>query len=144
MNKNLKHLVALSLIAHGDESHPAEEAFLKSVAKRLNIDDITAAEIIDQPEEYDQGLQVQETDRYTFLGDILKLIAADGNIDDDEIEYCRTICKKLGFEQQMVDDIIMKMKAHIDNGCDQNKLSKTIESGLNRLTSKITKHDRNN
>lgn len=144
MNKSLTHLAALSLIAHADEKfHPEEDAFLKTVAQRLNIDENIAEEVIKQPAKFNHDLPVQEIDRYAFLSDILNLIVADGDIADVEVEYCRRLCRKLGFEQQMVNDIIIKMKTHIQRGFDQNTLSKTIDSGLNRLTSKITKHDRN-
>lgn len=143
MSRNLKHLAALSLIAHShEELHPNELSFLKSVAKRLKIDNKTAVEIIEHPEHQSHDLPAQEIDRYVFLDDVLKLLIADGALDEAEIEQCRLMCSKLGFEKRMVDGIIRKMSKHIERGFDKNKITEALSHDLNRLTSKITKYDR--
>lgn len=146
MDKKLKHFANLSILAHADKVlHPKEIAFLKNVAKRLNIDDKTADEIIQNPENqsYDM-ISVEEVERYVFLDDFLNLVMIDGEIHENEIIECRNLSKKLGFDTALIDDIINRMKYHIEKGFNENTLTQEIKFDIYSLSQKTNKYDNYN
>jgi hypothetical protein len=80
---------------------------------------------------------------YILFDDILNLIAIDKKIEESEENEAKIIASKLGFPTNMFDDIIVKLKRHIELGFDVNQISHTIKNSVYSLTNKIiSSHDK--
>ena len=66
--------------------------------------------------------------------DILHIIVADLKITEDEIVECKRVANHLGFEEEMVDALMDKMKEHVKNGFINNTKVEFLESEMYNLT----------
>ncbi len=137
MDKRKKHIQNLVYFALADNNFDiAEKDFIKQVGKRLNIDEnelniLLESKVIEQPE-----IPEDEVQRYILFDDILNLIVIDKKIEEQEESEIKKIAGKLGFPSNMVDDIIVKLKRHIELGFDANQISHSIKNSVFSLTNK--------
>ena len=68
----------------------------------------------------------------------------DGHIHDNEIAKCEVLAKELGFNAEMMDKIINKVRQHIEDGFLSNRLFEKIKFNIYNLTSKKEKYEKFN
>ena len=75
-----------------------------------------------------------------MFDDILNLIAIDKKITSEEEDEVKLIAEQLGFQPKMVDDIIVKLKRHIELGFDANQISHSLKNSIFSLTNNTLSH----
>jgi len=75
-----------------------------------------------------------------LFDDILNLIAIDKKITSEEEDEVKLIAEQLGFQPKMVDDIIVKLKRHIELGFDANQISHSLKNSIFSLTNNTLSH----
>ena len=140
-NPKNNYIANLVSIAYADNNlHEAEIDFLYKVAKRIGLDNSLVDAFIKQSQDISYDLPQDETTQYLFINDILNLISVDGNIDDNEVLAVKKIADKFNFDQNIVDDIISKIKLHLEEGFDKNRINEIIQTGIHPSIPKADKY----
>lgn len=108
-NRKLGHFSALVKMVHVDGSMtPQEESMLKRFARKLDIDDLTYAEIIKNPTKHPTYPTNSKEIRLKQLHDMLCIIYADHVIDTDEAVFLNRYAYILGFSEEEAKRIITR------------------------------------
>ena len=79
-----------------------------------------------------------EVQRYIIIDDLLNLVAIDKKITPEEENEVKNVAEEFGFPSLMVDEIIKKLKRHIELGFDANQISHSVKNSVFSLNNKVT------
>lgn len=141
MEQRKKHLQTLVYFASVDKDFRTEEKdFIKQVGLRFNLNEEEINIIIDSKVTTEPTIPDLEVERYVLFDDLLNLIAVDKKITADEEKALRKIATKFGFTEQIADDILKKLKRHIELGFDSNQISHSIKNSVFSLINNINSY----
>lgn len=133
MNKK-RYLQILVYFAKTDNiPDPAEINFIKTVGKRIELDDQEIDEIINSDPRWEPEMPKSEVERFILFDDILDLIAADQKLTESEETEARKIAAKLGFMPTMVDEIFRNLRRLMNDGIRINQMpdQKLMDKNIN-------------
>ncbi|MEM8524819.1 MAG: hypothetical protein AAGG68_09250 [Bacteroidota bacterium] len=113
------------------EIAPIEEKYIEYVSKELGISISGVDEIRANPDHFDLKPPQGEQDRMTILYYLLFTMRVDGKIEANEEELCYKAALKLGFNHQMVSDLIAVMKSSKGKDLPPDLLLKEIKKYMN-------------
>jgi uncharacterized tellurite resistance protein B-like protein len=131
-------------MAYADnELHPNEKALLLTVGERIGLSDQEINELIAHPILTNDEESIGEIDRYMLFEDLLDVMMADGKITDEEIDLCRSYAAKMGFNTNIVNHMVDKIKYFLAQGCNTINLREMINVDILTIKSgdKYEKHD---
>lgn len=135
MKTKIIHIKNLIHFAYADgHLHKKELELIKKVGTQLGLTGTEIEQEIENRSDVAPPIPENETLRYVLFEDILRIIIADSNIADPEITECKKIAEKMGFETEMVDGLISKMREHIENGFINNTNLDFFQSEISNLT----------
>lgn len=107
MDETLKRkLNILIFLAKVDgKFHKAERALLDEFVRENNLDESEFKSLLAHPEQLDAENII---DKVGMMYLALKVINADGHLDELEIKYCHELAEKLGFKPELVDQFASK------------------------------------
>ncbi|MEL6720441.1 MAG: hypothetical protein AAFO82_12835 [Bacteroidota bacterium] len=121
----------VQMMTSDNQIAPIEEKYIDYVAKELNISLLDVSEIRDNPEQFDLKPPQAEQERMTILYYLLFTMRMDGKIDEREEALCYKAALKLGFNHQMVSDLIAVMKKSKDKDLPPDRMLKEIKKYMN-------------
>lgn len=143
MEKREKHIQNLIYFAMSDKDFDvSEKDFIRQVGNRLGLSDEKLNSLIESAKGASLELPNNEVQRYILFDDILNLIAADKKITDAEEQEAMKLASVLGFPENMVHGVLLKIKRHIEQGYNANQLSNSIKNSVFTLTYNKASHDK--
>lgn len=139
MEKRKNHIQLLIHFAKVDNHFDERERqFIRQVGKRIELKDeeietIMNSQINDKP-----PIPESEVQRYIIIDDLLNLVAIDKKITPEEENEVKSVAEEFGFPSSMVDEIIEKLKRHIELGFDTNQISHSVKNSVFSLNNKAT------
>jgi len=118
-NTDKNYLKQLIKVAMSDGNiDDKESAFINKIAKKFELSNADIEEIkINLPD-----IKFQEPgsskERFQMVFDLVWLMLIDGNIDVNEIHICSRVAMKMGYEPQIVEDLVNAIKNNIKS--DEN------------------------
>ncbi|MFV8225523.1 TerB family tellurite resistance protein [Christiangramia aquimixticola] len=107
--RNLSHFASIvNLAAVDGDINEQEEELLKRFARKLDINEEEYAKIIDNPLAFPLSGYNSIERRLERLHDLFKIIFADHEIDDEEMELIKKYAIGLGFSSQASEGIIKR------------------------------------
>lgn len=133
VSRNQGHFAAIVRVALSDgEITLEEELFLKKLASKLSIDEVTYAEIIETPTNYPINPPTTYNRRLERLFDLVRIVYVDLKVEDKQIAMLERIGVGLGFAPSNVEFIVRKALQLIDEGVsDVDTFSEEIKN-MNR------------
>lgn len=119
IRKKLNILVHLAKI-DGDFAHTEKEV-LYEISRKIGKKDHEIDDILNHPEPVNDLGKLSEYHRLEFMYLAIKLIRADGLIQDSEVEYCKSLADKLGIDQNIVDEFSTRMELNFDVYLEEGK-----------------------
>ena len=111
-NNNLAHFGSLASLAAVDgEIGNSEMAVLKQFAHKLQISDEQFKEVMKKENKYPIDHQVSYEKRLERFFDLMKIVFADNQIDDNEMVLLKRYALGLGFPDDKADKLIEKSVA---------------------------------
>ncbi|MEN8817495.1 MAG: hypothetical protein ABF274_11585 [Nonlabens sp.] len=106
-----KHIISeLILMAHADQHlKKAEIAFIKSVGKRMELDDDDIIYMIQHPEELTTLVPKDYTKRIVHFHRMMLMMHIDGHVDDQELQLLHDVALQYGFRKGTVDALLQSM-----------------------------------
>jgi uncharacterized tellurite resistance protein B-like protein len=107
--RNLSHFASIvNLAAVDGDINEQEEALLKRFARKLDINEEEYAKILDNPMAFPLSGYNSIERRLERLHDLFRIIFADHEIDDEEMELIKKYAIGLGFSSQASEGIIKR------------------------------------
>lgn len=137
MNTNKENLsreiVALMLkLARTDEYFDEKEFYyILQVANAMDISPEELRRIQLSVDEYDFIAPENEQERMTILYYLLFCMKSDGTVKPEEVRLVQRIGFKLGFRQQLTDDLIQTVKRHASKKLPPEELLHSLKKYLN-------------
>lgn len=137
MDTKINHIKNLVHFAFVDNNlHDNEKAFIIKVGERLGLEKSIVDYEINNKSTSAPQLPSNEILRFMLLDDILNLILADNEISEEEIKECQKVATEFGFDIEIINSLVDKLKKHIENGFIENQTSHFIKNELFNLTTK--------
>ena len=135
------HLQNLVYFASVDKEFVIEEKnFIRQVGMRFGLDDEEISIIVDSKPISEPKIPESEVERYILFDDVLNLITIDRKVTEDEVFAARKLAIQLGFNSEIANDILNKLKRHIELDFDSNQISHSIKNSVFSLTNNIDSH----
>ena len=115
--EKLSHLKQMLLLAVADDKLDKKE--LGALAAVMSRDDMTRADFercINEPESIEMVLPKDENAKAKYLRDMVLLMMADGVVEACEMKTCKLTAQALGYEPEVVDDLLERLISSIKEG----------------------------
>lgn len=116
----LKILINLALIDGEVAEREKKYIFNIGVANGLLPEDIMP--LFDQEHEVFLPDNLSEDQRFNYIFSLVRLMKIDERLYQDEIKYCSKIASKLGYEQDIMFELMLNVKSTTMNDDEVNKL----------------------
>ena len=128
-----REIIALMLkLARKDDYFDEKEFYyILQVANAMDISPEELRRIQLSVEEYDFVPPQNEQERMTILYYLLFCMRSDGTVKPEEVRLVQRIGFKLGFRQQLTDDLIQTVKTHANNKLPPEELLHSLKKYLN-------------
>jgi hypothetical protein len=81
--------------------------------------------------EYDEDLSLMSDDnKYEFLYNIIQLMKIDGRLYKEELNFCAKMASRLGYDEEVLLELILKIYRDPDITTDKAHLKSTIQKYL--------------
>ena len=126
-------IIALLLQMAGVDQHldQIEEKYIHEIARQMDLEPSSVKMIQKSPEKYPFSVPKDEHERMTILYYMIFLMRADGKILPPEEEMCYKIGLKLGFNHNMVMDLIAVLKIYIKEDVPPEIMLEHVRKYLN-------------
>ncbi|MFY0628497.1 MAG: TerB family tellurite resistance protein [Reichenbachiella sp.] len=125
------HLNALIQLAKVDGVVSPEEVDLINEVGRANgfsADDIAASFELEMS--LDNLSDLPDDEKYDFIYSVVQLMKIDGKLYNEEIKFCAKMASKLGYDENVLFELMLKIYADPDLCADKESLKKTIQEYL--------------
>lgn len=107
--RNLTHFSSIVNLATADGAiNPKEKAALKQLARKLAITKEDFKEVTDNPEKYPINAPSSAHERLERLYDILTIIFADHDMDEQEEKLLKRYAVALGFSTEKTQEVLQR------------------------------------
>jgi uncharacterized tellurite resistance protein B-like protein len=108
MNENLKqHFLGIyQMIISDAEVHPKELELLYKIGKEKGVSEQEIHTTLVTPNSLLSLESLSDDEKIEYLYDLARMAWADGRLDDNERVSITQSCKRLGFQEQHVADIV--------------------------------------
>jgi len=127
------HLNMLVQLARIDGVVVQEEIdFIKKIGKANGLSNEEISEAFEDPSVI-EGLETLTNDqRYDYLYNVVQLMKIDGRIYKEEIKFCARIASKLGYDEDVLREMMLKIYADPHISADKDTLKAKIQTYLKR------------
>lgn len=128
--KRMSHALNLMSLAKSDGNFADIEINLVNrICQEYGITLDEYKRILERPESIKFHPPDSTNERLLQLFELVQVMLIDGEIDDKELEFCKSVAIKLGFNAKIIDDIILKIINLIIENTDKTNL----QSELNKI-----------
>ena len=115
-NEKLSHLKQIILLAVSDGSvHKNELASISAIMSREDLSKADLERCLKNPGSIDFVLPTDENVKAKYLRDMVLLMMSDGKIDKQELVTCQLTAEALGYNSQVVEQMVLDIVAEIKN-----------------------------
>jgi uncharacterized tellurite resistance protein B-like protein len=125
--EHFKHLIKVAL--SDGKIHDSEKKMLHRVGRKMGFTDPEIETLIESAKTPAFDTPYELSKRFEQLHDIIKMISADGIIENSEIRLARGLAIIYGFNDKEIPGLLDLMIDGIKNGKDEEELFKTFKNG---------------
>jgi uncharacterized tellurite resistance protein B-like protein len=121
------HFMNLVMLARVDGTISRQEnQLLQRIARRLSLTDEQVQEIIDHPEDYPMIPPVTREERYERFIQLIQLLVADGQSDQEEERLVKRYGVELGFTPARIDEKFPIILEHLRKGMTRESVLEAV------------------
>lgn len=125
------HLRNLAALAKADgQISQSELAFIYKIGAKQGFKEFEVANLIGETNPQSATLPTNDSDRFNQIFDLVQLMAADGVIEDSEMDFCISMAEKLGFRKAIVGILVRKISIGLNSGLDKQTIKAESEAFL--------------
>ncbi len=133
MSKNRTYLNILVQLARIDGVVVKQEIDLINQVGRANsMSDEEITQCFDEPGDVGSLSHLSDDEKYEYIYRIVQLMKIDGRLYEDEIKFCAKMASKLGYKEDVLFELILKIHSDPDLSADKNTLKDKIQTFLKK------------
>jgi uncharacterized tellurite resistance protein B-like protein len=123
---HLKNLISLAK-ADGKISS-AEMELIEKAAAKLGFKDTEIQSLIEDSKNTKITLPSNDSQRFDQLFELVQMMAVDGEISDEEMDFCILMAEKFGFRKAIVGILVRKISLGLTTGIDKDSIKAESEA----------------
>jgi len=128
--EKLSHLVDLMALAKSDEEiYKIESVYIKKVAERLGVDELTLAQAETLGAE--KAIPKSEAQIIPLFHRLLILMSIDRDVDHRELHFCKDLGIRMGLNPSAVNEIILLSSTGIPEYLDPDRINAIFKKYYN-------------
>lgn len=130
MSSNI-HLNILIQLARVDGIVVQEEIdLINQVGKANGMSEEEIAACFDEHTPIDELRNLNDDEKFDFIYSIVQLMKIDGRLYNEEIKFCAKMASKLGYEEDVLCELILKIYSDPDITADKGDIKNQIQAYL--------------
>ncbi len=126
-----QQLKLLARLAGSDGSiDESELKLIQNLGSAHDLDEAEVAKIIKEPQGEIDYKDLTDDERFDYLYNLVHLMKVDGEVYNQEIEFCERIAKKLGYQLAAVYEIYPHVHPRVKIPDEIKKLRNTVSKYL--------------
>ena len=105
---------------------------INQVGKANNLSDEEITRCFDDPSDVGTLHHLSDDEKYDFIYGIVQLMKIDGRLYQDEIKFCAKMASKLGYEEDVLLELMLKIYSDPDVSADKSSLKDKIQTFLKK------------
>lgn len=127
------HLNMLVQLARVDGVVVKEEIdLIKQIGKANGMSSEEISESFEDPSAIDEMDEITDDLRYDYMYNVVQLMKVDGRIYKEEIKFCAKIASKLGYHEDVLREMMLKIYSDPHITTDKETLKSTIQQFLKK------------
>jgi uncharacterized tellurite resistance protein B-like protein len=111
---HLKNLVSMAAV--DGHIHEDEIEYLYRIGEKYNLKKQQIKKILDDRENIEPEIPESHGQKVAILYDVIGMMMADNVIEDSEMEFCKKMFKKFGYNLVLIDEMIDLYRQGVDDG----------------------------
>lgn len=99
-------------------------------ASGMSSEDISAC--FEDPSRIDELEKLSDDEKYEYLYNIVQLMKIDGRLYKEEIRFCARMASRLGYREDVLLELMLKIYSDPDISADKTTLKSTIQEYLKK------------
>lgn len=105
---------------------------IKKIGKANGMSSEEISECFEDPSYIEISDSLSDDLRYDYMYNIVQLMKIDGRLYKEEIKYCARIASKLGYEEDVLREMMLKIYSDPHISTDKESLKAKIQTYLRR------------
>ncbi len=105
---------------------------IKQIGKAHGMSSEQISECFDDPSYIEISDAISDDLRYDYMYNIVQLMKIDGRLYKEEIKYCAKIAGKLGYEEDVIRELMLKIYSDPHISTDKESLKAKIQTYLKK------------
>ena len=117
------HIMNLAALAKADgHIDEREMSFIVAVGRKNGMRAGEVRSIVGNASTVDMVLPDNDSERFDQIFDLVDMMLADGIVDDTEMRFCVDMAEKLGFRQDSVSVLVLKISQGVKDGMSREQI----------------------
>lgn len=125
---HVRNLVALAK-ADGQVS-ASELEFIQKIGVKQGLKEAEITSIIEDTKTKELELPLNDAERFDQIFELVQMMTIDGQIDDNEMDFCILMAEKLGFRKAIVGVLVRKISLGLTTGLNKEAIKSESEAFL--------------
>lgn len=109
-----------------------EISLIKQIGKANGMSNGEISEAFEDPSAIEGFESINDDTRYDYLYNIVQLMKIDGRIYKEEIEFCAKMASKLGYNEDVLRELMLKIYSDPHITTDKSTLKARIQTYLKK------------
>lgn len=105
---------------------------INQIGKVHGMNDEEITQCFDDPSETESLSELSDDEKYDYIYGIVQLMKIDGRLYEDEIKFCAKMVSKLGYKEDVLFELILKIYSDPDISADKAALKDRIQTFLKK------------
>lgn len=105
---------------------------IKKIGKANGMSSEEISECFEDPTLIEDLDHLADDDKYDYIYNVVQLMKIDGRLYKEEIRFCARLISKLGYEEDVLRELILKIYSDEHISTDKNTLKETIQQYLKK------------
>jgi len=105
---------------------------INQLGKAHDMNDEEITQCFDDPMELEDLTGLTDDEKYDYIYGIVQLMKIDGRIYEEEIRFCAKMASKLGYKEDVLFELILKIYSDPDISADKEALKVKIQQYLKK------------
>ena len=133
MSYNRTYLNILVQLARVDGVVVQEEIdLINKVGKANSMSEEEITQCFDDPSDIGSFSHLTDDEKFEYIYGIVQLMKIDGRLYEDEIKFCAKMAAKLGYREDVLFELILKIYSDPDLSEDKTSLKERIQTFLKK------------
>ncbi len=103
---------------------------IKQIGTANGMSSVEISQCFDDPDLIENLEGLTDDEKYEYIYNIVRLMKIDGRLYKEEIKFCAKMASKLGYDEEVLMELMLKIYSDPDITTDKEKLKSAIQKYL--------------